>query len=322
MSEIQFENQNFSVAKEDVLTVLLDAGLDVPHSCRSGSCQSCLMKATDGAPPEQAQKGLKETLKAQAYFLACQCYPEKPLTIELPNAEETRYQSSIIEKQWLSHNVMQLKLQRPENFSFYAGQFVTLWRDKNLGRSYSIANPDTDDFLEFHIRIIANGQFSNWAANEAKIGDELQLQGPAGDCFYLADNLDQELLLIGTGTGLAPLQGILQSALNAGHRGRIDLFHGGVNPAGLYQTQALSELAAQHKMLHYHPCVLNQESKCDLEYLQGDIKTLVRQTVTELKGKKIYLCGDPELVKALKMQLFLAGANSKDIYLDAFEIGQ
>jgi len=322
MDTIHFENQNFKANERDVLSVLLDAGLEVPHGCRSGSCQSCLMKASDGTPPENAQKGLKETLKAQSYFLACQCYPEEPLSIERPNAEETQYSSTLIEKQWLSHNVIQLKLQRPENFSFYAGQFVTLWKDKTLGRSYSIANLSSDDFLEFHIRVIANGRFSTWAAETANIGNELQIQGPAGDCFYLDHDLDQDLLLIGTGTGLAPLQGILQSALKAGHRGRIDLFHGGVNPAGLYQTEKLTTLAAQHGTFYYHPCVLDPEGDNALPYLQGDIKEAVLHTVTELKGKKIYLCGDPDLVKSLKTQLFLAGANSKDIYLDAFESSQ
>ncbi|MDQ7016338.1 MAG: 2Fe-2S iron-sulfur cluster binding domain-containing protein [Gammaproteobacteria bacterium] len=318
MSHIQFENQSFSLAKEDVLTVLLNAGLEIPHNCRSGNCQSCLMKATEGTPPDTAQQGLKETLKAQSYFLACQCYPKEPLIIERPAANESRYESVLISKQWLSHNVIQLKLQRPSGFHFYAGQFVTLWKDEQLGRSYSIANLADSDLLEFHIRIIPDGRFSNWIAHEASERQSVQLQGPAGDCFYIDDNLDRDLLLVGTGTGLAPLQGILHSALKAGHRGQIDLFHGAIEPTGLYNSKQLSEIEAQHEQVSYHPCVLKQDAQTTA-YLEGNISELVLQNTSNLASKKAYLCGDPELVKQLKIKLFLAGMNSKEIYLDAFE---
>jgi NAD(P)H-flavin reductase/ferredoxin len=325
MTQINFKSQSYTVvANNDVLTTLLEAGEKIPFSCRTGSCQSCLMKATQGTPPKGAQVGLKDTLKAQSYFLACQCHPQENLEIDLPNTIDTRYKSRVLEKQWLNDDVIQIKLARPENFNFRAGQYLTLWKDKHLSRSYSIANlPDSNE-LEFHIRVLPQGQFSSWAAYETLENNFLEIQGPIGDCFYLEGAIDADLVLIGTGTGLAPLQGILSDALKAGHRGRIDLFHAGLNPHSLYNTDLLTKYASEYDNVFYHPCVLDKAGVVDsrVNYLEGNVSDIVFEKFPSMIGKKVYLCGDPNLVKKLKTKIFLSGANSQDIYADAFEPSQ
>lgn len=321
MTQIIFQKNAYKVAKgDDVLTTLLNTGFDVPHACRSGICQSCLMKVTEGTAPVKSQEGLKDTLKAQSYVLACQCHPDETLTLELPNTEKTRYKSHILSKQQLSHNVTQIKLKRPENFNFHAGQFVNLWKDASLARCYSIASMSDDSELEFHIREIPQGQFSSWAANEATENTPIEIQEPAGSCFYIEGTPDAELVLIGTGTGLAPLQGILLEAIKAGHKGRIDLFHGALNPHGLYNTDLLMSLADKHENIFYHACVLDKgdEPNNDINYLEGNVSESVFEKISSMKGKKVYLCGDPDLVRQLQTKTFLAGANSQDIYVDAF----
>ncbi|MBL4762915.1 MAG: 2Fe-2S iron-sulfur cluster binding domain-containing protein [Gammaproteobacteria bacterium] len=321
MTQIIFQNNAYKVAKgDDVLTTLLNTGVDVPHACRSGICQSCLMKVTEGTAPVNSQKGLKDTLKAQSYVLACQCHPDESLTLEFPSVVTTRYKSHVLSKQQLSHNVIQIKLKRPKNFNFRAGQFVTLWKDATLARCYSIASTPDDNELEFHIREIPQGQFSGWAANEAMENTAIEIQEPSGSCFYIEGSPGAELVLIGTGTGLAPLQGILLEAIKAGHKGRIDLFHGALNPDGLYNTDLLMSLADKHENVFYHACVLDKgdEQNNDIDYLEGNISELVFEKISSMAGKKVYLCGDPDLVNLLQTKTFLAGANSQDIYIDAF----
>ena len=60
---------------------------------------------------------------------------------------------------------------------------------------------------------------SGWLGTEARPGEAVRLQGPVGECFYVPGQPEQPLLLAGTGTGLAPLYGIVRDALAAGpHR--------------------------------------------------------------------------------------------------------
>ena len=79
-------------ANESVLEGLERHGIAVANSCRSGVCQSCLMKATDGAIPVVAQKGLKDSLKARHYFLACVCHPAADMSVH--PAEHRRVRSA------------------------------------------------------------------------------------------------------------------------------------------------------------------------------------------------------------------------------------
>lgn len=303
-----------------MLDTLLEQGLDIPFGCKSGVCQSCLMRATKGQPPEQSQQGLKETLKAQHYFLACSCHPSENLNISLPVSEDVRSPAIVTEIQPLAASVFRLRLKPQKGLLYHAGQYVTLWRDEHIGRSYSLASvPELDRELEFHIRYLENGAFSAWARDTLKPGDEIAVQGPAGDCFYVADQDQHNFLLAGTGTGLAPLLGIARDILNQGVAGEVHLVHGGLQMDDLYLHEKLTRLADKHEQFHYHACVLNGPDPVPGNVFVGDIADLLKQVAPDPSGWKAYLCGAPELVQQLRKQLFLAGCDMKDIYADAFE---
>lgn len=302
------------------MDTLLSNGHEVPNSCRAGACQSCLMQATSGAVPGQAQVGLKDTLRAQGYFLACRCQPEGDLAVRLPAPEDVRTAATVSGLERLAEHVLRLRLKPGAPFTYRAGQYATLWRNKAIGRSYSLASvPGQDEELEFHIKIIPGGRFSAWASGELRLGDRLMIQGPSGNCFYVPESKRKELLLIGTGTGLAPLYGILRNALlAAGHQANIQLFHGAVDPSGLYLADEVQALADQHPNFRYHPAVLGANSSPPAGVHVGSVDELALSTVPNLAGSKVYICGDPAFVNRLRKRIFLAGASMGDIYVDAF----
>jgi ferredoxin-NADP reductase len=88
---------------------------------------------------------------------------------------------------------------------------VTLSRADGLARAYSIASqPDAaDGCVELHVRVLSSGRMSSWLGGGQAVGERVSLRGPIGECFYLPGNPQQPLLLAGTGTGLAPLWGIV-----------------------------------------------------------------------------------------------------------------
>ncbi len=305
-------------ADDSVLDTLLAQGIDIPHSCRSGVCQSCLMQALEGVPSEAAQAGLKSTYRAKAYFLACCWYPEEDVVVKLPNTADSAVAATISEIEPLNHNVVRLRLIADKPFDAIAGQHLTLITPHNVARSYSIANvPDEEAYIELHVRVIANGKLSSWLLHEAKTGMAVYLRGPAGECFYVAeDEKNFPIILAGTGTGLAPLLGIARDALRQGHRGDIHLFHGALKPEDLYLVEYLQALSDRYAHFNYTPCVLHGlDGKF---YVRGDIQELVVADIADKKNTRIYLCGAPELVNSLKKKVFLAGASLAHIYHDAF----
>ncbi len=69
---------------ENVLDALLRRGINIPFSCRSGTCHVCLQRSLEGTIPAEAQHSLRPELRDQGYFLACQCVPQTDMEIAPP----------------------------------------------------------------------------------------------------------------------------------------------------------------------------------------------------------------------------------------------
>ncbi|CAG7856509.1 CDP-4-dehydro-6-deoxyglucose reductase, E3 [biofilm metagenome] len=318
MTTITFNSEkHINQTNETVLDTLLNANIQIPNACREGVCQSCLMRSLDAVPPSLSQNGLKDTLQSQNYFLACRCYPEQDMAVALPDHEMTSITVTVTRKEQLGTDIMRLILSYQDKFSFYAGQFVNLKRKDGLTRSYSIANvPGKGNTLEFHIKRLTNGQFSAWVHDELNVGATLSVSEAKGSCHYLPGKANQPLLLVGTGSGLAPLIGIVSDALEKGHSGPIKLYHGSREPQGLYLVNELHSLTNTYNNFNYIPCVSGADATN--QFSKGRAHDIALSDAKNLNGWRVYLCGHPEMVKQTKMKAYLQGASLNDIYADAF----
>ncbi|MBL8860022.1 MAG: 2Fe-2S iron-sulfur cluster binding domain-containing protein [Planctomycetes bacterium] len=318
VASIEYQGRRLELAPgETVLDGLLAAGVDAPHSCRSGHCRTCVARALDVAPPAGSQEGLKDSWRELGLFLTCRAVPTEDMRIAATDDLGLEVGATVTAVERLSHDVVRLRLETDEPFEHRGGQFVTLVRVDGLARSYSTANvPGRDGFIELHVREIANGAMSGWIARELKPGGRVAVRGPEGECFYVHGRPEQPLLLVGTGTGLAPLFAILQEALAHAHSGRIVLLQGAVDERGLYLVDELRALAKLHPNFEYVRCLLRGEAQEGIEI--GAIDAILRARIPALRGWRAYLCGNPELVFDLRKKVFLGGANSKEIHADAF----
>jgi len=304
---------------ESVLECLERSGEQIPSSCRSGVCQSCLMQATSGDVPPESQKGLKPTLASRGYLLACACRPTTDL--DLADGAPPEALSRVLETRRLGPDVFQVLLERPEGFSYDAGQFVQVVRPADaLTRPYSLASLSSEPQLELHVAVRPGGNMSRWLSEAS--GERVRLRGPLGECSYRAPSLDASLLLIGTGTGLAPLLGVLRQALARGHRGPIALHHAAGSVEGLYQWGELCALADGHSNLELQGWVDGEPgARCPPAGARlrfGRIDRQLLQNYASIRHAEIYLCGNPTLVLNLKKYAYLQGASLDRIYSDPF----
>lgn len=312
-NEIDYECKD----NETVLESLQRHGVEASFSCRSGICHICLLRCTKGSVPEKAQLTLKESLKERGYFLACKCRPQEDMDIALPRDADLYSPALVYAKEQLAPDIVRLLLEPATSLYYHAGQFINLRRPDGLSRSYSLVSvPNQDYFLEVHVKRLPGGEMSNWLCDELKVEDELEIQGPQGLCYYYSGRLDQNLLLIGTGTGLAPLLGIIKDALNSGHNGNIHLYHGSRSPDGLYLQDTLREMSEQHSNFFYIPCLSGNTTLPGHEF--GRANEVAFEAHKELKGWRVYLCGHPDMVYAAEKQAELAGVSSGEIYIDPY----
>ncbi len=313
------EREIFCEEGDSVLDALLKKNIDIPFGCRQGACQSCMVRSLKGPPPIVAQAGLKDVLQHQNHFLACLCYPHQDMVISLTPPADFFTEATVIGKECLNAETLLLTLHCQEALDYYAGQFVNLKRADGLVRSYSIANNRMHAHkLSFHIRRLAGGKFSEWAHQELAIGDSLAVSDPQGLCYYLPNQLEQSLLLIGTGSGLAPLAGIISEALHHGHSGDIYLFHGSREMYGLYWIEEMQQLAEHYPNFHYTPCISRGDAPQGVA--KGRANEVALAKLPSLKNWRVYLCGHPDMVHQAKRQAFLQGAAFQNIYADAFHV--
>ena len=301
-------------AGEDVLSALLRAKIDAPHSCRAGNCQTCIHKAIDGTPPGASQEGLTEAQKALGYFLPCICVPNSNLSIGPVGEVGDRYEAAAREIEFLAPDVVRLSLDHDPAFKYRPGQFLELIANNDLKRHYSIASfQDASDHLELHIKIHPNGEMSRYISEGLKVGSKLQIAGPLGTCIYEGVDPDQPIVLVGAGTGLSPLVGIKREALYRSHRGPIRLYHGARTRGGLYMHDYLEALSKKHNNFDYVSCRLDS----DFEE-ERDIASVVLNREANLSDATFFLCGGAGLVNRLKRELFMKGASLKKIRSDVF----
>jgi CDP-4-dehydro-6-deoxyglucose reductase len=322
MAVVTYRNRAVELqVNESVLQGLERTGEEIPSSCRSGACQCCLMRAVEGEPPSKSQAGLKDTLKCQEYFLACQCIPDGDMTVALPTDDALPlYRAQVLEKFPVSRDIVSVRLSCPEGMQCRPGQYIQVLQDGHI-RSYSIASlPEQDGWLELHVRRITGGKLSNWFHDVCQPGMQCSIRGPFGSCFYIPDEAqDFPVLLVGTSSGLAPLEGVARDALARGHKGPIVLIHGAREKGGLYHQQELAQLQSEHNGFRYRTSVADSGDAAT-----ADIRVHAKNELNSLgaRNARIFLCGAPGLVNEMKVGLFLAGAASANIHSDPFVISK
>ena len=275
------------------------------------------MRSIAGNPPEESQNGLKANLIQQNYFLACRCIPQQNMEICYTDSQLFRKPATIIDRTLLSNSVLRLRTTRPDDFPYFAGQYTTIFKHQDLGRTYSIASvPHLDSYLEYHIKLLPNGKISQWLHSEISTGTCIAISEALGNSVYVKGEENRPIALIATGTGLSPMYGVLRDAISSSHQGEIRLYHGVNTKEELYLDQQLCELAETIENFHYIPCLSNRI--CEPGLYHGYANQIAVNEIGNFSGWRVYLAGNPDMVKSSQKQIFLAGASLKEIHIDPF----
>lgn len=308
MPDLHVADKRWSVADgSNLLDALNQAGVSVPYSCRAGSCHACLVRCVQGEPVDLKPHALALAQREQGWRLACQCQVSEDLQIETFDPKRDGMPADVAALDWLSPTVLRLRLEPRRPVRYRAGQHLVLWTPGGIARPYSLASlPEEDRFLEFHLDCAHPGEFAD-AARELNVGDLLRLGELRGGALrYDSDWQDQPLWLLGAGTGLGPLYGVLREALRQDHQGPIRLIHVVRDDSEFYLRAELQALAAEHSNLTLE-CVLRSQLA---DYLPL-MRVVARQT-------HALVCGHPDTVEAFAKRLFLAGLSRNQLLADAF----
>ena len=261
---IKSSSHQFTVDEpESILDAALRQGIIMPYGCRNGACGKCMgtllsggVAYVDGVPP-----ALSEQDAAENKALFCQARPTADLTIDVREVDaardiEIKTLPSRAEKiEHLAHDVIRIYLRMPstERLQFLAGQYIDVLIKDHEPRSFSIANaPHDDEFIELHIRYVEGGLFTDQVFHHMKEKVMLRVRGPLGT-FFLREDTQRPAILIGGGTGFAPLKGILEHAFEIGITRPLHLFWGVRAKRDLYLDELPRQWLQQQPNFSYTP---------------------------------------------------------------------
>lgn len=311
---------------ETMLASVLQAGLPFPHNCQSGNCGACKCELIEGDILElpYSEYALSAEERAQNLILACRTQVWGDCTVRLLEAEETILHPSrvmrcrVVGLNALTHDIkaLELEIEAGGPYSFSAGQHARLKFGPGIPeRNYSMANRPDADRLEFYVRHVPRGQASGYAFTNLHLGAEVTVSGPLGNA-YLRENHGGPMLAVAGGSGMAPIQSIVETALRKDAARRVHLYFGVRDERDIYLESHLSELARRHPGLSID-IVLSQPSR-DSARRVGLVGDAVIADIVSFGGFKAYLAGPPPMVEALQERLEEKGMARRDIHADAF----
>jgi len=188
-----------------------------------------------------------------------------------------------------------VEVEGEEKIDFKAGQFVTMdlpIAEKRLKRwrSYSIANhPDGTNVLEFCIVLLEGGAATTYFFNEVKIGTPIKFKGPSGT-FVLPEELNTDLVLVCTGTGLAPFRSMLWDIYyQKKQHQKIHLIFGTRTKDGILYHKELEDLQKKLPNFSYSIALSREE---DWDGYKGYVHQVYLEQHKDVKEDiHFYLCG-------------------------------
>lgn len=310
-------------AEESVLAAALAHNLNLAHDCKSGTCGTCRVRLVEGAISYREEPmGLLPEEAAAGYALACQARCVTDLVIEAEvqpalAAAPVRQRAIVRGIRRFSADVTHLTLEVPDldGFSYLPGQHVSILLEDGRPRSFSMASAPNGNRFDLHIRRIPGGLFTDSRLPGLAEGEGLDVELPLGS-FFLRKADFRPLLMVATGTGLAPIKSILESLMDDPDCPPSLLYWGTRGPEGLYLHDDIAGWGARLPEFEYRP-VLSRPG-AGWEGRQGYVQDAVLSDIEDLSEYAIYLCGSPEMVAAAKGRFIEAGASLNHIYADSF----
>ncbi len=315
---------------ESVLDAALRQGFAFPYGCRNGACGSCLGTLVAGEvryPDEQRPPALKESDMAAGKALFCQARPASDLVIEVREIGAAKdiviktLPCRVAKKELLAHDVMRLKLKLPvtERLQFLAGQYIDILLKDGRRRGFSLANaPHDDEFLELHVRRVEGGFFTGHVFDDMKEKALLRLEGPLGS-FFLREDSERPVILMGGGTGFAPLKGILEHAFHQGIERPMHLFWGVRSRRDLYLGELPERWAQAHPDFRYTPVLSEPIAEDQWQGETGLVPEAVVREHPDLSGFDLYMSGPPAMIAAARTLFEAHGLPADRLYYDSFE---
>jgi ring-1,2-phenylacetyl-CoA epoxidase subunit PaaE len=209
-------------------------------------------------------------------------------------------------------------------YQYIAGQYITLkltLDGKEIRRAYSLCSSPNSGELRIAIKSVQDGSFSNFANNNLKVGDIIEVSQPEGK-FTFEPNAERQknYAAFTAGSGITPVMSILKSVLESEPNSSFVLVYGNKSSEETIFYQELHDLQQKYVgrlFVHY---VFSQANNGDLfgRIDKAAVNFVLNNKHKEKEFDKFYLCGPEEMILLVSDVLKEHNIAEKDIKFELF----
>ena len=214
----------------------------------------------------------------------------------------------ILSAEYITHDVRQFRLEKPEGFTFRPGQATELsvnkgeWKDKR--NPFTFTSLRNAPYLEFTIKIYPERQGVTNQLSLLNPGDTVILREPWGAIEYKGPGY-----FIAGGAGITPFISILRNLKHEGSVGDNKLFYSNKTDKDIILADELKFILGENA----HFTISRQK---DSKYDQRRIdENFLKAEVNDF-SKHFYVCGPDPMVLALTEMLKKLGASADTIVFE------
>ncbi len=178
-------------------------------------------------------------------------------------------------------------------------------KGRPVRRAYSVASSPLDlqkGYLELTITRVGDGGFFSNRIHDCREGDRILIDGPYG-AFHLREKSGLQpsrYVFVGSGSGIAPLRGMIRTLLMEGSKVPIDLYYGFRHAHDFIYEGELLEYAETLSGFRLVTALSGRDHPglpAGWKGRFGRITALLPELVPGFSNEEIYMCGPPEMVR-------------------------
>lgn len=312
---------------ETILSAALRSGIVLPYSCKNGTCASCKCQLVDGTVdyPYNSPEALDFKEIAQGYSLSCQAVAASDLVVKAREIEQVAdiqvrlWPARVESLERFTPEIMRLRLKLPRaaRMQFLAGQYIDVLMPGGKRRAFSIASaPSQADYIELHIKQVDGGGFTGHVFSDMQLKEILRIEGPLGT-FFVRKNSSRPMIMMGGGTGFAPLKSMIEELIECDDQRPLQLFWGVAKASDLYAAELIDDWMRQRSDFEFTPVLSHPDQGWSGE--RGFVHDAVLRTFPDLSPFDVYMSGPPAMVHAARSAFLEAGVTEQQLFYDSFD---
>lgn len=221
------------------------------------------------------------------------------------------YTVRILEKDFVTHNVLRFLVEKPKNYKFIPGQATEIaidldsWREKK--RPFTLASLNSDDYLEFIIKSYEERNGVTKKLRDLKVGDSFIIGEPFGTIEYK----DKGIFIAG-GAGVTPFIAILRQLKKEKKLEGNTLFFSNKTEKDIILKSEFDSMINEGLEVIY---TLTREK--NTKYSNGRIdEKFLREYVDDF-SQHFYVCGPIRFVGEIQSILQKLGADAEKIIVES-----